>query len=164
MTSFWLLKSEPDAFSIDDLERKRVESWDGVRNYQARNNLRSMQLGDLGLFYHSNAKPPGVVGIARICREAYPDPTAWDRKSKYYDPKSDPNAPRWFMVDVEFVEKTPNLVSLEDMKQDVALDGMVVTQRSRLSVQPVAREHFVHVLELASAKTKVPKAAVKAKR
>ncbi len=152
---YWLMKSEPDAYSITDLERDGVEHWDGIRNYQARNNMRAMNVGDLVLFYHSNAKPPGVVGVAKVCKTAYPDHTAWDAKSKYFDPKSPADAPRWEMVDVEFVEATPNLVSLEQLKADPALADMVVTQRSRLSVQPVEKHHFVHVLRLAGAKTRV---------
>ena len=152
---FWLMKSEPDAYSIDDLQRDGSEPWDGIRNYQARNNMRAMNLGDLVLFYHSNAKPPGVVGIAKVCKLVYPDHTAWDPKSNYFDPKSPQDNPRWEMVDLAFVEKTPNLVSLADLKADPALADMVVTQKSRLSVQPVGKEHFKHVLALAGAKTKV---------
>jgi predicted RNA-binding protein with PUA-like domain len=151
----WLMKSEPDAFSIDDLKAEKRAPWDGVRNYQARNNMRQMQVGDLVLFYHSNAKPPGVVGIARVCKEAYPDHTAWDPKSKYHDPKSTPEAPRWEMVDVEYVETLPRMVSLEALKADPKLEGMVVTQRSRLSVTPVDTVHFRHVLKLAGAKTRI---------
>jgi predicted RNA-binding protein with PUA-like domain len=152
---FWLMKSEPDAYSIDDLERDGSEPWDGIRNYQARNNMRAMNVGDMVLFYHSNAKPPGVVGVAQVCRTAYPDHTAWNPKSKYFDPKSPEDNPRWEMVDVEFVEKTPNMVSLDDLKAEGDLEGMVVTQRSRLSVQPVSKDHFKHVLQMAGAKTKV---------
>lgn len=152
---FWLMKSEPDAYSIDDLQRDGSEPWDGIRNYQARNNMRAMGLGDLVLFYHSNAKPPGVVGVAKVCKLVYPDHTAWDPKSNYFDPKSPQDNPRWEMVDLAFVEKTPNLVSLADLKADPALADMVVTQKSRLSVQPVGKEHFQHVLALAGAKTKV---------
>ncbi len=152
---YWLMKSEPDAYSIDDLERDGSEPWDGIRNYQARNNMRAMNIGDLVFFYHSNAKPPGVVGVAKVCKTVYPDHTAWDPKSKYFDAKSPKDDPRWEMVDLEFVEKTPRMVSLEDLKADPDLEGMVVTQRSRLSVQPVSKEHFKHVLALAGAKTKV---------
>ena len=152
----WLMKSEPDVYSIDDLERDRSQSWDGVRNYQARNFMREMALGDLAIFYHSSAKPPGAAGVCRICREAYPDPTQFDDKSEYYDPKSDEESPRWWMVDVELVEKFPELVSLETMKHDRKLQGMRVTQKgSRLSVQPVDEKHFKRVLELAGAKTKL---------
>jgi predicted RNA-binding protein with PUA-like domain len=149
------MKSEPDAYSIDDLQRDGTGSWDGVRNYQARNFMRDeMAVGDLVLFYHSNAKPPGVAGVARVCRESYPDHTQFDRKSKYYDPKSDPHDPRWHMVDVEFVEKLSELVGLPALKNDPELEGMLVTQRSRLSVQPVDKAHFRRVLALGRAKTK----------
>lgn len=156
MTQFWLMKSEPDVFSIDDLAERRREPWDGVRNYQARNNMRAMEIGDLVLFYHSNAKPPGVVGIARVCKRAYPDPSAWDPRSKYHDPESSPAAPRWDMVDVEFVEKVPRPVSLDELKADPALHDMTVTKRSRLSVQPVTRPQFAHVLALCKARTRLP--------
>jgi predicted RNA-binding protein with PUA-like domain len=151
----WLMKSEPDAFSIDDLKKQKKAPWDGVRNYQARNNMRQMKLGDLVLFYHSNAKPPGVVGIARVCTEAYPDHTAWDPKSNYHDPKSTPDAPRWDMVDVEYVETLPRMVSLEQLRDDAALEGLVVTQRSRLSVTPVEPAHFRHIVRLGGGKTKL---------
>ena len=153
---FWLVKSEPDAYSIDDLERDGTEPWDGIRNYSARNYMRDeMAVGDLVLFYHSNAKPPGVVGVAKVASESYADPTQFDKKSKYHDPKSTKEAPRWMLVDLQFVEKVPTMVSLEDCKADPMLEGMVLTQRSRLSVQPVERKHFAHILKLAGAKTKV---------
>jgi predicted RNA-binding protein with PUA-like domain len=103
--SYWLMKSEPDTYSIDDLARDGRTHWDGVRNFKARNNMRAMKVGDEVLFYHSNASPPGVVGVARVCREAYPDPAQFDRKSKYHDEKSTREKPRWDMVDVEFVAK-----------------------------------------------------------
>lgn len=152
----WLMKSEPDVYSIDDLRRDGVEPWEGVRNYQARNYMREMAEGDLALFYHSSAKPPGVAGICRIVREAYPDPTQFDRKSEYYEPKSKKDDPRWSRVDVEFVEKFDEEISLPTLKDDPALEGMRVTQKgSRLSVQPVEKKHFKHVLKLAKAKTKV---------
>ncbi|NVB41433.1 EVE domain-containing protein [Pseudenhygromyxa sp. WMMC2535] len=157
---YWLMKSEPEVFSIDDLERVSSEGWDGVRNYQARNFMRDeMAVGDLVLFYHSNAKPPGVAGVARVAAEAYPDPTAFDTESKYYDAKSDPEDPRWWQVDVEFVEKFSELVSLDALREAAeagALEGMAVVQRGqRLSVQPVDRAHFARVLRMAGAKTRV---------
>jgi len=152
----WLMKSEPDVYSIDDLERDGSECWEGVRNYQARNFMREMTEGDLAIFYHSNAKPPGAAGVCRICREAYPDPTQFDRKSKYHDPKSKKEDPRWSMVDVEFVERFAEPVSLQALKDNPALEGMRVTQKgSRLSVQPVEKRHFKRVLKMAGAKTKV---------
>lgn len=156
-TKFWLMKSEPDVYSIDHLERDGTESWDGVRNYQARNFMREMGVGDLAIFYHSSAKPPGAAGVCRISREAYPDDSQFDKKSQYYDPKSKKEDPRWSMVDVSFVEKFDELVSLEALKQDSKLEGMRVTQKgSRLSVQPVDKAHFQRVLKMAGATTKIP--------
>lgn len=153
---YWLLKSEPDVYSIDTLARDRRGTWEGVRNYQARNHLRAMKKGELGFFYHSSCDPPGIVGLLRVQRTAYPDPTQFDPKSPYYDPKSDPDAPRWSMIDVAFVEKFRELVPLEQLREDPALAGMLVTRRGqRLSVQPVEPEHFAHILALAKAKTKV---------
>jgi predicted RNA-binding protein with PUA-like domain len=150
------MKSEPDVYSIDDLERDGTQCWDGVRNYQARNFMREMAKGDLAIFYHSSAQPPGAAGVCRISREAYADPTQFDEKSEYYDRSSSRADPRWWMVDVEFVEKFPRLVSLQEMKKDQLLHGMRVTQRgSRLSVQPVERAHFEHVLRMAGAKTRL---------
>jgi len=155
-TKHWLMKSEPDVYSIDDLERDGRESWEGVRNYQARNFMREMVEGDLVIFYHSNAKPPGAAGVGRICRKAYPDDTQFNKKSKYYDAKSKKEDPRWSLVDVEFVEKFGEPVSLQALKDDPALEGMRVTQKgSRLSVQPVDKGHFKRVLKIAGAKTRV---------
>ena len=152
----WLMKSEPDVYSIEDLERDGKEAWEGVRNYQARNFMRDMAEGDLVIFYHSNAKPPGAAGLCRICREAYPDHTQFDKKSKYYDTKSKKEDPRWSMVDVEFIEKFDEPVSLQALKDDEALEGMLVTQKgSRLSVQPVEKAHFKRVLKMARATTKL---------
>jgi predicted RNA-binding protein with PUA-like domain len=156
-TRFWLMKTEPEAYSIDRLQNEGRGSWDGVRNFMARNHMRAMNEGDLVLFYHSSVKPPGVVGIARVCRTAYPDHTAWDPNSEVHDPKSTPDDPRWDMVDVEFVEKTPRMVTLDELKADPRLDGMLVTRAGRLSVQPVSREHFARVLRMAKAKTKLPR-------
>jgi len=148
------MKSEPDVYSIDDLQRDGTEPWDGVRNYQARNFMREMVEGDLVIFYHSSAKPPGAAGLCRVCREAYPDPTQFDPQSEYYDPKSKKEDPRWSLVEVEFVEKFEELIPLEALKRDPALRDMLVTQKgSRLSVQPVEKRHFKHVLKMAKAKT-----------
>jgi predicted RNA-binding protein with PUA-like domain len=150
------MKSEPEVFSIQALQRDRKTHWEGVRNYQARNHLRAMQVGDLVLFYHSNADPPGVAGVARVCREAYPDSSQFDPKSDYYDSASKPEDPRWSLVDVEFVEELPLLVPLDTLKEDESLEGMLVRKRGmRLSVQPVEREHFARVLKLGKSKTKV---------
>ncbi len=148
---YWLMKSEPDVYSIDDLAREGSTYWEGVRNYSARNNMRKMAVGDMVLFYHSNAKPPGVVGVARVSKEAYPDPFQWDHKSKYYDAKSTQENPRWSTVDVEFVEKLPSMVSLDMMKTAKGLEEMVVIKRGRLSVQPVTAKQFEVVRRLAKA-------------
>lgn len=147
---YWLMKSEPDVYSIDDLARKGVDAWEGVRNYQARNFMRDdMKVGDEVLFYHSNASPPGVVGIARVARTAYPDPTAFDPKSPYHDPKSDPERPRWVMVDVGFVEKFPAVVPLSVLQETPGLEHMLVTKKGmRLSVQPVTPEEWDIVVRL----------------
>jgi predicted RNA-binding protein with PUA-like domain len=144
------MKSEPGTYSIEDLERQGVTPWEGVRNYQARNFMRDdMRVGDLVLFYHSNAKPPGAAGVGRVCREAYPDYFAQDRRSAYYDPKATEENPIWMMVDVEFVEKFPSVVALGDLKSDARLDGMMLLKKGvRLSVQPVTREHFDRVRAL----------------
>lgn len=155
---YWLMKTEPETYSIDDLERDGRTEWDGVRNYQARNYMRDdMKVGDLVLFYHSNAKPPGVAGIARVCSEPHPDLTQFDEQSKYYDPKASGDEPRWWLVDIEPVERFSSLVSLDTLKAEAdALDGMMVIKRGvRFSVQPVEPEHFAHVLALAGAKTKI---------
>lgn len=156
MPKLWLMKSEPDVYSIDDLQRDGTEPWEGVRNYQARNFMREMVDDDLVIFYHSSAKPPGAAGLCRVCREAYPDPTQFDPQSEYYDPKSKKEDPRWSLVEVEFVEKFEELIPLEALKRDPALSGMLVTQKgSRLSVQPVEKSHFKHVLKMARAKTRL---------
>lgn len=155
----WLMKSEPDVYSIEDLERQGRGVWEGVRNYQARNYLRAMHEGDLVLFYHSNATPPGVVGIARIVRTAYPDPFQFDAKSEYYDPKSKPEDPRWSAVDVGFVERFRTPVSLDALKGESALAGLKVIEKgTRLSVTPVMPEHFIHILRLAHARFELPEA------
>ena len=151
--SYWLLKSEPDVFSYSDLVRAKASTthWDGVRNYQARNTLRDeMKVGDLVLYYHSNAKPPGVAGFAEVASEAYPDPTALDPKDPHFDPKSDPEDPRWVLVDIVGVEQAPNLVSLEALKANPKLTEMAVVQRgSRLSVQPVTPAEWKLVRKMA---------------
>jgi predicted RNA-binding protein with PUA-like domain len=150
---YWLMKSEPGAYSIDDLARDGETCWDGVRNYQARNFMRDdMRAGDGVLFYHSNADPPGVVGVATVSREGYPDHTARDLKSGHYDEKATDDDPRWFMVDIRFVRKLPRIVPLDDLKAEKSLEGMVVTTRSRLSVQPVEKTHFERVLQMAERK------------
>lgn len=153
----WLIKSEPDVFGIADLRRVRREPWTGVRNYQARNFMRdAMEAGDLAIFYHSNASPPGAVGLARVWGAAYPDPTQFDPKSEYFDPKSNPDAPRWMLRDFEFVLEFPEMVTLEALKNEPALEGMLVTQRgTRLSITQVEPKHFRKVCAMAG--VKVPK-------
>lgn len=147
---YWLFKSEPETYSIEDLERDGRTHWDGVRNYQARNFLRDVVApGDLVLFYHSSADPTGVAGVARVVRGGYPDPSALDPKSRYYDEKATPEDPRWYMVDVEFVERFPRIVTLQELKRTPGLEDMLVTRNSRLSVQPVTREEFEIVRRLA---------------
>ncbi|MBI4820476.1 MAG: EVE domain-containing protein [Deltaproteobacteria bacterium] len=146
------MKTEPDVFSIDDLERKGRTSWDGVRNYVARNHMRSMRVGDLVLIYHSNAKPSGVAGLGRVEREAFADHTARDPESPYFDPKATEENPRWDMVEISFVEKFPATLSLAELKGDPALEGMeVVKKGSRLSVHPVTKKHFDRVVKRARA-------------
>lgn len=146
---YWLMKSEPDVYSIDDLERDGRTMWDGVRNYQARNNMRSMKVGDRVLFYHSRQDPPAIVGVAEVVREAYPDPTQFDPGSKYYDPKSSEDDPRWWLVDVGFVEKLKQPVTLPAVKAEMRLQNMVLVRRSRLSVQPVEDKEYRRVMEMA---------------
>jgi predicted RNA-binding protein with PUA-like domain len=148
----WLVKSEPDVFSIHDLAtaKGRTTRWEGVRNYQARNFLRSMRKGDLALFYHSNAEPSAVAGIVEIVREAYPDPTAWDPASDYLDPKASPNNPIWSMVDVRLVAIFPREVPLDELRGIAVLTGMELLRRgSRLSVQPVTPAEFRTIERLA---------------
>jgi len=148
MPRYWLMKSEPGSYSIEDLERDGTTHWEGVRNYQARNLMREMAEGDLVLFYHSSADPAGVAGVARVERSAYPDHYSWDPGSRYFDPKSSPDQPRWWMVDIAFVERLPRVVPLAELKADPALQEMLVTGNSRLSVQPVEPAEFRRVLEL----------------
>lgn len=147
----WLVKTEPGTYSIDDLARDGRTSWEGVRNYTARNFMRDgMKLGDPVLIYHSVADPPGVVGVATVARESYADPTAHDPSSAYYDDKADSAVPRWVMVDLAFQAKFPRMVTLEELKADPALSGMEVTRKgSRLSVTAVSPEHYDRVLALA---------------
>jgi predicted RNA-binding protein with PUA-like domain len=150
--SYWLFKSEPGEFGIDDLagSPKKTTCWDGVRNYQARNFMRdAMKIGDLGLFYHSNCDVTGVTGIVRIVQAAYPDHTAFDTSHKHFDPKSDKENPRWFMVDVQLVRKLDRVVTLAELKQygGYQLSGLALLQRgSRLSVMPVRESHWNFIL------------------
>lgn len=148
MPHFWLMKSEPVVFSIDDLARKGTAGWDGVRNYQARNFMRKMRVGDRVLFYHSNAAPSGVAGLARVVRAAYPDATQFDAKSEYHEPRARPDRPVWSQVDVRFVRKFPRLLSLDELRGVPALAGMELFRRSRLSVQPVTAVEWKAVVGL----------------
>lgn len=146
---YWLMKVEPEAYTIEALERDGTSSWEGVRNYQARNFLKEMSVGDRALFYASNADPSGVTGVAEVSRAAYPDPSAWSKGHTYYDPKSKPDRPSWYMVDVRFVEKFPQIVSLDTLKATPGLRKMMVVQPGRRpSVQPVTPEEFEMVLKL----------------
>jgi predicted RNA-binding protein with PUA-like domain len=157
---YWLMKCEPEAYSIDDLERDGTTTWEGVRNFQARNMMRDeMKVGDGVLFYASNAEPSGVTGVAVIARTGYPDPFAFQKKHHYFDPKSDPASPTWYMVDIRFVEKFPEIVPLQTLKETKALAAMMVVQKgSRLSVQPVAKPEFAAVLRLGRKTKKKEKA------
>jgi len=140
---YWLMKSEEDVYSIRDLEREGRTHWEGVRNYEARNLMRDeMKVGDGVLFYHSNAKPPGVAGLASVAKAGYPDPFAFDKKSRYHDPRSDPQNPVWYLVDISFEEAFPAVVGLEEIKATPELGEMVLLKRARLSVQPVSKKAF----------------------
>ncbi|MEM6710006.1 MAG: EVE domain-containing protein [Pseudomonadota bacterium] len=152
--AYWLMKSEPGEFSFQDLFKrpKRREPWDGVRNYQARNFMRDdMRQGDEIFFYHSNCEVPGIVGIAAVASDAYPDPTAFDPKDKHYDPKSDPDNPRWFLVDVRYIRKLKRIISLKELKAEPALEEFPLVRRgNRLSVMPVTQAHWRHILAMES--------------
>jgi predicted RNA-binding protein with PUA-like domain len=149
----WLMKSEPDVFSITTLEKLKSSLWDGVRNYQASNfMMNDMRVGDEVLFYHSNAEPPGVAGLARVVGAAEPDPTQFDRKSEYYDPKARPDKPIWYCVRVGFVEKFPRLVSLNELRERRELKDMLLLKKGqRLSVQPVDARQFEFIRRMARA-------------
>ncbi|MDX6770729.1 MAG: EVE domain-containing protein [Elusimicrobiota bacterium] len=149
MPAYWLMKSEPDVFSIDDLAKKGVSGWDGVRNYQARNYMKAMKPGDRAFFYHSNAAPPGVAGIAEVAKAAYPDPTQFDPKSKYHEPRATPGAPVWFQVDLRFVSKLPRFLPLDELRGEPALQEMALFKRSRLSVQPVTAAQWKKIVGMA---------------
>jgi len=147
--NYWLMKSEPETFGIDDLKKMKVDHWDGVRNYQARNFMKDMKKNDLIFFYHSNCKPPGIVGIMEVKKEAYPDFTSYDKKSSYYDPKSSPENPRWFMVDVKFKEKFSEMISLDTLKTVPALKDLALVRRgNRLSIMPVSAKDWQTILKL----------------
>lgn len=152
---YWLMKSEPGVFSIEDLAQspRQTTSWDGVRNYQARNFMREMAVGDQVLFYHSNAEPPAVVGIAEVVRTAYPDETQFDKTHHHYDQASSPSAPRWDMVDIRYRQTFKSSLPLDRLRQEPRLKDMVLLRKgSRLSVQPVTEAEWTVVLKLAGAK------------
>jgi predicted RNA-binding protein with PUA-like domain len=151
MAQYWLFKSEPTTFSIDDLMNspRQTTCWEGVRNYQARNFLKSMKVGDLGFFYHSNADPPAIVGIIKVNKAAYPDSFAFDSRSRYFDPRSTPESPRWFLVDVQFKKKFSQALSLNQLRAMKGLEGMELLRKgSRLSIQPVRPEEWQRILEV----------------
>jgi predicted RNA-binding protein with PUA-like domain len=150
---YWLAKTEPDVYSIDDLARDGKTLWTAVRNYQARNFLREMKRKDIVLIYHSNAEPPGLAGIAEVSEEDMADPTQFDKAGEYYDPKATREQPRWFCPEVRFVKKLPELVSLDRLRLHKSLVGLLLLQKgSRLSVIPVSKEHFHAMLELSKVK------------
>lgn len=150
--NYWLFKSEPDVFGIDHLIGlpRKTEHWDGVRNYQARNMMRDeMRKGDMAFFYHSNCKQPGIVGIVKIVKQGYPDFTAFDPDARYFDPKSDPDNPRWYMVDVKFERKLEREISLDELRGQAALQNMALVRRgNRLSVMPVSESEWKYILRL----------------
>lgn len=152
--NYWLMKSEPEEFSIDDLAGRKFEPWNGVRNYQARNYMRDgMRRGDGVFFYHSNCAEPGIVGIAEVVREAYPDPTQFDPRSDYFDAGSSRDAPRWLMVDVAFKRKLKRVITLSELKQQTALRELALVRRgNRLSVMPVSKPHWNYILKLEKAR------------
>ncbi|GLQ90551.1 EVE domain-containing protein [Dyella flagellata] len=147
---YWLMKSEPDTFSIDDLKRKKREAWDGVRNYQARNFMRDdMRVGDGVFFYHSNCAEPGIAGLAEVASDAYPDPSQFDPKSKYFDAASSRDNPRWMLVDVKFVNKLKRVITLDELKNHPKLEGMTLLRKgNRLSVMPVDAAEWKYILTL----------------
>lgn len=149
---YWLMKSEPDCFSLDDLKAcpNGIDHWDGVRNYQARNFLRdAIKVGDGVLFYHSNCKEPAIVGLAKVVREGYPDYTALDPREKHFDPKATVEKPIWYMVDVQYVDHLEHTLSRDDLRRHPLLSGMDVLRKgNRLSVQPVTREQWLEVLSI----------------
>lgn len=149
---YWLMKSEPDVFSIDDLERNKTTLWEGVRNYQARNfMMKDMAIGDQVLFYHSNAEPPGIAGLATVSKLAVPDPLQFDKKSEYYDKKATQDKPIWYCVEVKFQKKFKSIFTLADIKADKNMKNMIVIQKgSRLSINPVDKKDFEYILKLYS--------------
>jgi len=152
--NYWLMKSEPTVYGIEDLRKDGTTCWDGVRNFKARNYMKEMQVGDGVFFYHSNANPKAIVGIARVSKEAYPDHTQYDKKSNYYEARATKDKPYWFMVDIEFVTKLDQTLSLETLRQVPELEGMALLKRGqRLSVQQVTPEEWKTICKMAGVKT-----------
>lgn len=149
--NYWLMKSEPNSYSIHDLKRDKKTAWDGVRNYQARNMMRDdMQVGDQIFFYHSNTSPVGIAGTMEVCKTAYPDHTAFDPDDHHYDPKSDSNHPRWMMVDVKFKKKFPQIIALSTLRANPELNNMVILRKgNRLSITPITQQEWDAVLKIA---------------
>lgn len=147
--AYWLLKTEPESYSIDHLEREGIGTWDGVRNYSARNHLRAMRVGERAFFYHSSCAVPGVAGICEVVEAASPDPSQFDPASKYFDPKATPERPRWDAPKVKLVERFGRVVPLAEIRETPALAGMVLVQRSRLSVQPVGDSEWAVICGMA---------------
>ena len=147
---FWLMKSEPETYSIDDLKEFQTDHWDGIRNYQVRNFFRDqMKIGDKAFFYHSNCKEPGIVGLMEIASEAYPDHTAFDSKEKYFDAKSDPENPRWLMLDVNYIRHTKRNITLSELRDHSSIKEMRLLQKGkRLSVIPMTKEEWEYILGL----------------
>lgn len=149
---YWLMKSEPNVFSIDDLAKSKNQTtyWDGVRNYQARNFLRDeIKIGDKVIFYHSNSEPPGAAGICEVVKEGYPDFTAFDPENSHYDPKSKKESPTWFMVDIKLIKKFSHFVSIDEMRENKKLQGMKLLQRgNRLSVIPLTKQEFDEIIKM----------------
>jgi predicted RNA-binding protein with PUA-like domain len=154
---YWLMKSEPESYSIDQFQKDKFTLWEGVRNYQARNFMtQAMKVGDLFLFYHSNATPPSIVGLGQISKPATSDPSAFNKKSDYYDPKSTPERPIWECVEVQFLEKFKSPFTLEEVKKEETLSKMVLVQKgSRLSIQPVSASEFKFILKKCKSDTKI---------
>jgi len=149
-SQYWIMKSEPNAYSIDDLKNDKVTPWDGIRNYQARNlMMNEMKVKDTVLFYHSNAKPPGVVGIATISKPAFPDPEQFNAKSKYFDAKSPKDQPRWWCVEVKYKKKLKKIVTLDSLKENPKLEDMLVVQRGqRLSILPITENEYTEIIQM----------------